>query len=176
MPSSVGEVENSCWRGALQIPQTWEDFTHSFTRCQPPADASEISSQVCWCSCWYMWHLLFPVLKYDHTLQALLVSLLRRSGFNKIASEGELEGSNPNVNFPVPCEYLLTLTLNPRNQPWIADQHGVRASLTPGWALAVCILASTVSAICFQFIDGYWLKRKSDVRPAEQLPLSFLLC
>lgn len=76
---------------------------------------------------------LSPCLDMYIDIRACRLGLLRRSGFNKILSEGQLEGSNPNVNVSTSCEYLLTLTLNPLEQSLVPPhQHKVKASPTHG--------------------------------------------
>lgn len=73
-------------------------------------------------------------------IRACRLGLLRRSGFNKITSKGELEGSSPNVNFPTSCECLLTLTLNPLEQSLVPPhQHKVKASPTHGRTPELCV-------------------------------------
>lgn len=130
------------------------------------ADASGISSQERWCSCRYslkqrkIYNISVPVCRYAHRTRAHRLGLLRGSGFNKIADEGDLEGSNPNVNFPASCECLLTLTLNPLEPGTTILTQSQGKPHTWVSTRAVCILASTVSTIYFQFIDAYRLKRR----------------
>lgn len=192
MLSAVGEeVENPPQRGLLETSQMWEELhpqlvpwaamwaSHQVQVPQKSAlKSAGVHSDTVWNKGRYITSLSLSLnMRID--VGACRSGLLRRSGFNKTASEGELEGSNPNVNFPTFCECLLTLTLNPLEGTVTGTTTSTQGQGKPHtWVSSgtVCILASTFSAIYFQFISAYRLKRKSEACLAEQLSLSFLLC
>jgi len=120
MPSPVGkEEENPPWRGLLWTPQSWQKLhpqlvswaaMRASREVQTPqksalksagvragtvgSNGRQITSQSL-------------SLDMHIDIRAYRLGLLRRSRFNKIASKGELEGSNSRENFPASCSQSL---------------------------------------------------------------------
>lgn len=153
MLSAVGEeVENPSQRGLLETSQIWEELhpqlvswaamwaSHQVQMPQKSAlKSAGVHADTVWNKGRYLTSLSLS-LNMHIDIRARRSGLLRRSGFNKTASEGELEGSNPNVNFPTFCECLLMLTLNPLEQSLVPPhQRKVKANLTREWAPEPCV-------------------------------------